>query len=526
MDPALIALCSIDANKSQGGMNLPEIKDALKSRGLSTNGTRAELRARLCAALVVAQRLARLVDRDQPKQVAQPKQTKQAAQAKQVTQLKEEPKQTEEEIRRIVYAFSSLCENRDQCKNGEINRVMESGNIIVRGKPVRLPDINPFKYLNLQYIQQKLAKLPESVQKQAGWSYVTADRIDKLIKIADMLEAPEPTDGFLRAIEMCLVHYIRDTEIAFLLYATGLLSMCLWDDFSDFPLVNDWYDFHEKINMVVPMPYYKWSLFNMFIKILNADIDTYELSQTEQKTEPPTNWLWSSIANYFGKSDTTKKQPLSRIGIRSNYLYSPSAFDSYTMSYYDHDNLTANCVLSTLLEAAYLQEYMKVDPRKIFLRMQHTPSINEVQWRSLLSLKDIGSTATHFATTYQASDKSLHDLRLVSDLTCTREKIPYKGNEIYIAMTALYLIVGGFKVLLRNNKAALKLKSRTQYASRRIRTAYIFYNLRVLLENKLASTPISVDEIHENYIEDINREFTLSQLSKYEELLTKWSPSS
>jgi hypothetical protein len=510
MDPALtlIALCSRNANKSQGGMNLPEIKDELKSRGLSTAGTRAELRTRLCAALAA-------------------KQTPESKQ-KQKQESKQKHKQTDEENKKIVYAFSALCGDRNHCYNGEINRVMESGNITVGGKSVTLPDINPFKYLNLQQIKQKIAKLPEKVQLEISWRHVTGDRIDKLIKIADMLD--NTTDGFLRAIEMCLAYYISDTEIAFLLYATGLLGMCLWDEFFDFPLVVTWANdnndgvLDEKINMVVPMPYYKWSLFNMFIKILNANIDQQQQQQQQQsqQTEEPTTWLWS-VVNYFGKTDT--KTPRSYTSINSNYLYTASAYDSYTMSYYDHDNLTANCVLSTLLEATYLQDHMNVVPSKIFLRMQHPPSHKKVQWRSLLSLKDIGSMATHFATTYQASDKKIHDLRLISDLTCTREKLPYKGNELYIAMTVMYLIIGSFKVLLRNNTKTLKLKNRRDFASRKIRTAYIFYNLRVLLEHKLASAPITVDEIYENYIEDINREFSVSGLVKYDDLLTKWSPN-
>jgi len=48
---AIQLVCLKDAQKKDGGMNLPEIKNELKKLGLSTNGNRAVLRERLCLAV-------------------------------------------------------------------------------------------------------------------------------------------------------------------------------------------------------------------------------------------------------------------------------------------------------------------------------------------------------------------------------------------------------------------------------------------------------------------------------------------
>ena len=51
MSSAIEIFCATDATKAKGGLNVQDIKDELKKRGLPTNGSRADLRERLCASV-------------------------------------------------------------------------------------------------------------------------------------------------------------------------------------------------------------------------------------------------------------------------------------------------------------------------------------------------------------------------------------------------------------------------------------------------------------------------------------------
>ena len=328
---------------------------------------------------------------------------------------KQEPAPGPEEI---VLSFIKRCTNKHHCRNGSINNIMTTGLISVSGKQVSLPDINPFKYIDSSW-------LPD-------------DRISKMINIADALD-----EGFVSAISLCLEYYISNTEIAFLLYAMGLLGMFLWTDVKEFPLIL----FDEPINLVIPLKsLQKWSLFNMFLKIMSANV------------------------------------------------------------------LTANCLLSTVIEAVYLQDQLKFDTSKIFLRMQHPKSMTKVLWRSTMALGDIGSMATHFATSFQDRKKQLDDVRLAEDddFVCTKKAIPYKGNEQYIAMSLLYVMISFYKNMLRKNRDKLQSKLFSLYF---LRAGYMFYHLRVLLEHKLAVKPVSTKSILLDYTLDFKREIASDDLN-------------
>lgn len=382
------------------------------------------------------------------------------------------PKTTQENYVALVDSFIGLCAS-SQCNNSALTDIMQSGTITINENKYILPNINPFEYINLQ-------KLQSMDLQPNNWSMLTADRLAKLITIANFIDGNTLNNasdelGIINGINMCIFYYINNTEIAYLLYACGLVSMLLWSDFYYFPLVKTW--LHEKeveqLNYTIPLKsLQKWSFLNIVIKSIAKPTNLYDLGVD----------------------------------------YKLNAYDLFTMSYYTPDTLSANCLMSSLLEATYLQDFRKLRSSKIFIAFQGLLQAQEVVYKSTLSLGDAGSMATHWGSSFQNPDGSRSDMRIADrshGYGCVKDRLPYKGNELYIAKSMLYTIIWSYKSTLRQNYSLFRrLDLVEEYKFLFSRCCYLFYKLRIILEiiyaPKIEKIPRSI--ILKEYNDDLIRE--------------------
>lgn len=441
VDQRLIKACA-GKSYSQGGYNLSHIRNICRERGLSCSGDKAGLLKRLC----------------EQKQKSEPEVHSRKLSGPEDYQCDIDttgaiiPKP--EEYKTVVQDFMSQCYSI-QCDTVRAVNTITTGVLTIPATKRRrrrggtkerkyvLPDINPFRYIS-------------EVRLVSSFPY-DEHVVNNLVDIADML-MKKTDDDTIRAIKQCIDLSLKERQIAYLVYAAGLVDMYLWKDMKKyFPFRRAWAG-GEILNFEQPQKCLnQWVLLDMFCK----------------------------------------KHFMVSIYMVWNLPYRASSSSPYISSYYDKEQLVQNCIFSTLMEGAIAQE-RGVKIEDIVVRVQR-PNRDQAQYHGMASIKreDLNK-GVHWASEIKGEQ-----MRVINTMpTCTLKGLSYATDHRDIIMSILYGLIGIYKATLWHMKVDQK-RPKTEimdlYGKVR-RAGKLFYHLRAHLETT------STAEIQKDYHTDTLRD--------------------
>ena len=279
-----------------------------------------------------------------------------------------------------------------------------------------LPNINPFRLLNGEMIEK-----------------YSLD-VEQLVKVGDLL-LEYTLDSMKQCLELLLSEYYEKSQLKSLLYADCLIGFYTWGLIN--PLLYNW----DNVHPLHSMKNYGWIFFDMIMNFSHL-IFMLKKKITVEKND------MIVVANVEKLEHEMKK-----------FLnYKEDASDGYMSNYYQ---FSANCILSTLLEACILQE-SGVPNYEIFLRLEINPSGDmtpkdetEMHFFSNLNPKSKGNFksahsahpahSAHWTARYgNKKFRSMYEL-------CTDKEINFGEHKLEVAMAILYPIFGRSYMLIKQN---------------------------------------------------------------------------
>ena len=280
-----------------------------------------------------------------------------------------------------------------------------------------LPNINPFRLLNGEIIKK-----------------YSLD-IEQLIKVGDFL-LDYTFDSIKKCLDLLLTEYYEKSQLKSLLYADCLIGFYIWGliDQKTFPFSVKWNSNIEQVHPLHTLANYGWIFFDMIMNF------SHLICMLKKKVTVEKNGM-VVVANVEKLENEMKK-----------FLnYNQSAYDGYMSNYYNsRQELSTNCILSTLLEACILQE-SGIPTYEIFLRLEMQPLGDLEMYKRLFSNiepKFKGSfKATHWTTRYKNKK-----FRSVFEL-CTDKEINFGEHKLEVAMAILYpILIHTYSVIEENSK--------------------------------------------------------------------------
>ncbi len=299
--------------------------------------------------------------------------------------------------------------------------------------------------------------------------------------------------AILKALAMCYKHYVEQQRVFFLLLVGGLLGFyqneMLVASEVTFPLLMKWET--GDTNRFVKQSFknqYQWVFFDMVKR---------------------TEWVVKTL-------NSVHDMKLS---------YDTDTYNIFEMCYFSQEgknDIGANCILSSMIEACYFQEMEKLPLNKIFVGLEMAP--DSKFRKTMTSLRNDkyaletrhateGRFATHWTSRFERTNGRAQTFRSMETFEhCGLRNLNFAEHREYIAQSMLYQQIYVMARRLKNTlfkflKNSTDRNTFTQKMQKMMK-AYVASQLNgilfLLLRTKIEAA--SVEELYKDYIANAERD--------------------
>ena len=323
-----------------------------------------------------------------------------------------------------------------------------------------------------------------------------------LARIGDLL-MENTFKSILQSIILCYKHYVKNTQVFFLLLAGGLLGLYQNEILHTCGIkktLKQWSNKGDQVTDTVKSfkNQYQWVLFDMVQRTIHI--------------------VENLKSMYY-----------------MNLPYNPDTSNIFQMCYTSNRVKEANCILASMLEACYFQEVEKLMPNKIFIGLENKENQKKhLQYKSTTSLRNDnfapdmlfpteGRYATHWSSAAENKNGKIRKYRTfvknvdAADaevnvdtevyVSCGPRNLNIGTHSEYIAKSVLYQQIHTMTERLKNvSKYRFEHEHEKAYAATHLH-AILFLLLRYELEAEEPSVLL------QDYIENAKRDAMLFNIS-------------